>query len=74
MTVKTLSELEEMVYDLVALSYKIGRIETDGNSTQAKYNILTDQRDNLRDEIAAAFKTHKNSKPTEIGWGKGKDE
>lgn len=74
MKTKTLSELEEMVYDLAALSYKVGRIETDGNSTQAKYDKLVDQRDNLRDEIAAAFKFHKNSKPTELGWGKGKDE
>jgi hypothetical protein len=71
---KTLSELEEMVYDLAALSYKIGRIETDGTSTQAKYDKLVEQRDNLRNEIAVAFRSMKNPYPNELGWGKGKDE
>lgn len=74
MKTKTLIELEEMVYDLAALSYKVGRIETDGTSTQAKYDKLVEQRDNLRNEIAAAFKFHTIYKPTELGWGKGKDE
>jgi hypothetical protein len=74
MKIKTLRELEEMVYDLAALSYKVGRIETDGTSTQAKYDKLVEQRDNLRNEIAAAFKAHRNYQPTELGWGKGKDE
>jgi hypothetical protein len=40
-----------MSYDLAALSYKIGRIETDGTSTQAKYDKLVEQRDNLRNEM-----------------------
>jgi hypothetical protein len=74
MKTKTLKELEEMTYDLAALSYKIGRIETDNNSTQAKYDKLVEQRDDLRNEIAAAFKSYRNSQPTELGWGKGKDE
>lgn len=74
MKTKTLSELEEMVYDLVALSYKVGRIETDGSTTQNKYNKLVEERDNLRTEIAMLFKAHKNYYPTELGWGKGKDE
>lgn len=63
-----------MVYDLAALSYKVGRIETDGTSTQAKYDKLVEQRDSLRNEIAATFKAHRNYQPTELGWGKGKDE
>ena len=74
MKIKTLRELEEMVYDLAALSYKVGRIETDGTSTQAKYDKLVEQRDHLRNEIAAAFKSYTNYQPTELGWGKGKDE
>jgi hypothetical protein len=74
MMTKSLSELEEMVYDLAALSYKVGRIETDGTSTQAKYDKLVEQRDNLRTEIAFAFKSFKHTQPTELGWGKGKDE
>ena len=65
MKTKTLSELEEMVYDLAALSYKVGRIETDGTSTQAKYNKLVEQRDDLKNKIAAAFKSHTNSYPIE---------
>ena len=71
---KTLNELEEMVYDLAALSYKVGRIETDGTSTQAKYDKLVEQRDNLRNEIAMSFKSIKNPYVPELGWGKGKDE
>lgn len=74
MKTKTLKEIEEMVYDLAALSYKVGRIETDGTTTQAKYNKLVEQRDDLKNEIAAAFKSHTNSYPIELGWGKGKDE
>jgi hypothetical protein len=74
MKTKTLNELEEMVYDLAILSYKIGRIETDGTSTQAKYDKLVEQRDNLRNEIVGMFKSIKNSYPNELGWGKGKDE
>ena len=74
MMTKNLSELEEMVYDLAALSYKVGRIETDGTSTQAKYDKLVEQRDSLRTEIALSFKAFKNYQPTELGWGKGKDE
>lgn len=74
MKTKTLKELEEMVYDLVALSYKIGRIETDGSTTQNKYNKMVEERDNLRTEIAMLFKSYKNYYPTELGWGKGKDE
>lgn len=74
MKTKTLNELEEMVYDLAALSYKVGRIETDGTSTQAKYDKLVEQRDSLRNEIAAAFKAQRNYQPTALGWGKGKDE
>lgn len=62
------------MYDLAALSYKVGRIETDGTSTQAKYDKLVEQRDNLRNEIAATFKYYTNYQPTELGWGKGKDE
>jgi hypothetical protein len=74
MKTKTLSELEEMVYDLAALSYKVGRLETDGTSTQAKYDKLVEQRDNLRNEIAGLFKSMKNPYAHELGWGKGKDE
>jgi|694.fasta_scaffold03999_18 hypothetical protein len=74
MKTKTLSELEEMVYDLAALSYKVGRLETDGTSTQAKYDKLVEQRDNLRNEIASVFKSMRNPYTPELGWGKGKDE
>lgn len=74
MKTKTLNEIEEMVYDLAALSYKVGRVETDGTTTQNKYDKLVEQRDNLRTEIALAFKSFKHTQPTELGWGKGKDE
>jgi uncharacterized protein YdcH (DUF465 family) len=74
MKTKTLNELEEMVYDFAILNHKIGRIETDGTSTQAKYDKLVEQRDNLRNEIASMFKSINNLYPNELGWGKGKDE
>ena len=74
MRTKTLSELEELVYDLVAISYKVGRVETDGTTTQNKYDKLIEQRDTLRNEIAAVFNSYKKTKPTELAWGKGKDE
>jgi len=74
MKTKTLNELEEMCYDLAAMSHKIGRIETDGTATQAKYDKLVNDRDSLRNEIAVMFRNLKNPYSTELGWGKGKDE
>ena len=64
MRTKTLSELEELVYDLVAISYKVGRFETDGTTTQNKYDKLIEERDTLRNEIAAVFNSYKKTKPT----------
>jgi hypothetical protein len=53
-----------MVYDLAALSYKVGRIETDGISTQAKYNKLVEQRDDLKNKIATLQEKNGNKSST----------
>jgi hypothetical protein len=69
-----LNELEEKVYALVSINHKLGRIETDGSTTQIKYNKLSDERDKIRTEVAMLFKSLKNYYPNQLGWGKGKDE
>jgi len=61
----TLSELEEKIYDLAAISYKIGRIETDGSTSQKKYEKLVAERDELMNQVAMAVKMA--GKTTKIG-------
>ena len=62
--ITTITELEEMVWDLVALSHTVGRMETDGVASQSKYDKLVDKRDDLRNKIALLFFlfTHKKFK------------
>lgn len=52
----TLSDLENKIYDLAALSYKVGRVETDGSTSQKKYEKLVEERDNLLSEVVVAVK------------------
>lgn len=44
-------QLEELVYDFGDLNHKIGRIETDGSTSQAQYNKLVEKRDAMRQRI-----------------------
>jgi len=67
-----LNELEELVYDLAALSHKLGRIETDGTTSQTKYDKLVDERNDIKALIKSEF--NRMSYNTTLGWGKGKDE
>jgi hypothetical protein len=59
------SDLEDKIYDLAALSYKIGRVETDGSTSQKKYDKLVEERDNLMNEVVTAVKMA--GKTTKIG-------
>jgi hypothetical protein len=57
----TLSELEEKIYDLAAISYKIGRVETDGSTSQKKYEKLVAERDDLMNQVTMAIKMADNN-------------
>lgn len=46
-----LLQLEELVYDFGDLNHKIGRVETDGTTSQAQYNKMVDKRDVMRQRI-----------------------
>lgn len=46
-----LLQLEELVYEFGDLNHKIGRIETDGSTSQAQYNKLVEKRDAMRQRI-----------------------
>lgn len=46
-----LLQLEELVYEFGDLNHKIGRIETDGTTSQAQYNKLVEKRDAMRQRI-----------------------
>lgn len=46
-----LLQLEELVYEFGDLNHKIGRIETDGTTSQAQYNKLVERRDAMRQRI-----------------------
>ena len=50
------SDLEDKIYDLAALSYKVGRVETDGSTSQKKYEKLVAERDELMNEVVMAVK------------------
>lgn len=55
----TLSELEEAVFEYGHLNHRIGRMETDGQTTQKKYNQSVDERDALRSRLLQYFKKGK---------------
>lgn len=46
-----LLQLEELVYEFGDLNHRIGRIETDGSTSQAQYNKLVEKRDAMRQRI-----------------------
>jgi hypothetical protein len=52
----TVSEFEALIYEYADISFKIGRMETDGNATQKAYDKLTDKRDEIRSTIIQLFK------------------
>ena len=46
-----LSDLEDAFYTYGELNYRIGRMETDGNSASKKYDKLVEERDYLRNKF-----------------------
>ncbi len=44
-------QLEELVYDFGDLNHRIGRVETDGTTSQAQYNKMVEKRDAMRQRI-----------------------
>jgi hypothetical protein len=52
----TSQELESIVFEYGSLNHTIGRMETDGQTTQKKYNTLVEQRDSLRERLLKHFK------------------
>lgn len=58
------SELETLIFEYADICFKIGRMETDGNSTQKAYDKLTDKRDEIRATIIQLFK----GKHVSIHW------
>jgi hypothetical protein len=52
----TVSEFETLIYEYADICFKIGRMETDGNTSQKTYDKLTDKRDEIRSTIIQLFK------------------
>jgi len=50
------SEFEALIFEYSDICFKIGRMETDGNTTQKAYDKLTDKRDEIRQIILKLFK------------------
>lgn len=47
----TLKDLEDIFYTYGELNYKIGRMETDGNTGSKKYDKLVEERDYMRNSL-----------------------
>lgn len=50
------SEFEALIFEYADTCFKIGRMETDGNTSQKAYDKLTDKRDEIRQTILKLFK------------------
>lgn len=52
-------DIEELIYEYGHVMYRLGRMETDGNSSTKEYNKFCD----MRDKIKRQFDEHFNSDP-----------
>ncbi|MEO5365987.1 MAG: hypothetical protein H7831_06470 [Magnetococcus sp. WYHC-3] len=50
-------ELEELIYDYGHTMYRLGRMETDGNSSTKEYNNMTKKKEELTKKFDEFFKT-----------------
>jgi len=55
------NELEEMVYDFGHVMYRLGRMETDGNSSTKEYNQMTKRKEELAKQFDEFFKSFKKT-------------
>jgi hypothetical protein len=55
----TNKELEEKIYDFGEVMYRLGRMETDGNSNTKDYNKMCKRREELTEEFDKHFKNNK---------------
>jgi hypothetical protein len=51
------NDLEELIYEYGHVMYRLGRMETDGNTSTKEYNKFC----NMRDELKKQFDEHFNS-------------
>lgn len=55
------NELEEIVYDFGHVMYRLGRMETDGNSSTKEYNQMTKRKEELAKQLDEFFKSFKKT-------------
>ena len=53
------NELEELIYEYGHVMYRLGRMETDGNTTTKEYNKFCDMRDKLKKQFDEHFSSDK---------------
>ena len=53
------TELEELIYEYGHVMYRLGRMETDGNTTTKEYNKFCDMRDKLKKQFDEHFSSDK---------------
>jgi hypothetical protein len=49
------SDIEELIYEYGHVMYRIGRMETDGNTSTKEYNKFCDMRDKLKKQFDEHF-------------------
>jgi hypothetical protein len=52
----TNNELEEIIYEYGHVMYRLGRMETDGNTSTKEYNKFSVEKEKLAKEIDEHFK------------------
>lgn len=59
-------DFEELVYEYGHVMYRLGRMETDGNSSTKEYNKFCDMRDKIKKQFDDYFfkNKYKNLKKT----------
>lgn len=49
-------ELEELIYEYGHVMYRLGRMETDGNSSTKEYNKMDTQKEDIKKKLEFYFK------------------
>jgi hypothetical protein len=59
-------ELEELIYEYGHVMYRLGRMETDGNSSTKEYNKMDTQKEDIKKKFNGYFANSKLAKTLNV--------
>ena len=65
--IMTNKELEEKIYEYGHVMYRLGRMETDGNTTTREYNKFCNEKEKLVKEFDEHFNSNVSKMKTALG-------